>query len=113
VLVARQLADFAGLAPGRLVLGVGVGGEDRHEVSVCGVDPATRGRRMDECLAIVRQLLDGNAVSYHGAFFDLDEAVVAPASAVPIPIVVGGRSDTAVRRAGRLGDGWLPHRRAT
>jgi alkanesulfonate monooxygenase SsuD/methylene tetrahydromethanopterin reductase-like flavin-dependent oxidoreductase (luciferase family) len=107
VLVARQLADFAQLAPGRLVLGVGVGGEDRHEVSVCGVDPATRGSRMNECLAIVRQLLDGSAVSFHGAFFDLDEAVIAPAPAVPIPIIVGGRSDTAVRRAGRLGDGWL------
>jgi alkanesulfonate monooxygenase SsuD/methylene tetrahydromethanopterin reductase-like flavin-dependent oxidoreductase (luciferase family) len=107
VLVARQLADFAGLAPGRLVLGVGVGGEDRHEVSVCGVDPATRGSRMDECLAIVRQLLDGSAVSFHGAFFDLDEAVIAPAPAAPIPIIVGGRSDAAVRRAGRLGDGWL------
>jgi alkanesulfonate monooxygenase SsuD/methylene tetrahydromethanopterin reductase-like flavin-dependent oxidoreductase (luciferase family) len=107
VLVARQLADFAGLAPGRLVLGVGVGGEDRHEVLVCGVDPATRGSRMDECLAIVRQLLDGSAVSFHGAFFDLDEAVIAPAPDVPIPIIVGGRSDAAVRRAGRLGDGWL------
>src|SRR5690348_2700796 len=107
VLVARQLADFAQLAPGRLVLGVGVGGEDRHEVSVCGVDPATRGSRMNECLAILRRLLDGSAVSFHGAFFDLDEAVIAPAPAVPIPIIVGGRSDAAVRRAGRLGDGWL------
>jgi alkanesulfonate monooxygenase SsuD/methylene tetrahydromethanopterin reductase-like flavin-dependent oxidoreductase (luciferase family) len=107
VLVARQLADFAGLAPGRLVLGVGVGGEDRHEVLVCGVDPATRGRRMDECLTILRQLMDGHAVSFHGAFFDLDEAVIAPAPAVPVPIIVGGRSDMAVRRAGRLGDGWL------
>src|ERR1700730_3480251 len=64
VLVARQLADFAQLAPGRLVLGVGVGGEDRHEISVCGVDPATRGRRMNECLAVVRQLLDGGPVSF-------------------------------------------------
>jgi alkanesulfonate monooxygenase SsuD/methylene tetrahydromethanopterin reductase-like flavin-dependent oxidoreductase (luciferase family) len=107
VLTARQLADFASLAPGRLVLGVGVGGEDRHEVSVCGVDPATRGRRMDECLAIVRRLLEGSAVSFHGEFFDLDDAVIAPAPAVPIPIVVGGRSDAAIRRAGRLGDGWL------
>jgi alkanesulfonate monooxygenase SsuD/methylene tetrahydromethanopterin reductase-like flavin-dependent oxidoreductase (luciferase family) len=107
VLVARHLADFAQLAPGRLVLGVGVGGEDRHEVLVCGVDPATRGSRMNECLAIVRQLLDGRAVSFHSAFFDLDEAIIAPAPAVPIPIIVGGRSDAAVRRAGRLGDGWL------
>jgi alkanesulfonate monooxygenase SsuD/methylene tetrahydromethanopterin reductase-like flavin-dependent oxidoreductase (luciferase family) len=107
VLVARQLADFAALAPGRLVFGVGIGGEDRHEVSVCGVDPATRGARMNECLAIIRQLLPGDAVSYHGAFFDLDDAIVAPAPTVPVPIVVGGRSDAAVRRAGQLGDGWL------
>jgi alkanesulfonate monooxygenase SsuD/methylene tetrahydromethanopterin reductase-like flavin-dependent oxidoreductase (luciferase family) len=105
--VARQLADLAQLAPGRLVLGVGLGGEDRHEVSVCGVDPATRGRRMNECLAVVRQLLEGGPVSFQGAFFDFEEAVIAPAPAVPVPIIVGGRSDVAVRRAGRLGDGWL------
>ncbi len=107
VLVARQLADFAGLAPGRLVLGVGVGGEDRHEVSICGVDPATRGKRMDECLVILRQLMSGAPVSFHGEFFDLDEAVILPAPAAPVPIIVGGRSDAAIRRAGRLGDGWL------
>jgi alkanesulfonate monooxygenase SsuD/methylene tetrahydromethanopterin reductase-like flavin-dependent oxidoreductase (luciferase family) len=107
VLVARQLADFAAIAPGRLVLGVGLGGEDRHEVLVCGVDPATRGRRMDECLAVARQLLDGGTVSFHGAFIDVDDAIIAPAPTVPIPIIVGGRSDAAIRRAGRLGDGWL------
>jgi alkanesulfonate monooxygenase SsuD/methylene tetrahydromethanopterin reductase-like flavin-dependent oxidoreductase (luciferase family) len=107
VLVARQLADLAQLAPGRLVFGVGIGGEDRHEVAICGVDPATRGRRMDECLTIVRQLLTGKPVTFHGAFFDLDDAVISPVPAVPIPIVVGGRSDAAIKRAGRLGDGWL------
>jgi alkanesulfonate monooxygenase SsuD/methylene tetrahydromethanopterin reductase-like flavin-dependent oxidoreductase (luciferase family) len=107
VLVARQLADFALVAPGRLVLGVGVGGEDRHEFEVCGVDPASRGRRMNECLAVVRQLLTGAPVSFHGEFFDLDDAIISPAPAVPIPFQVGGRSDAAVTRAGRLGDGWL------
>jgi alkanesulfonate monooxygenase SsuD/methylene tetrahydromethanopterin reductase-like flavin-dependent oxidoreductase (luciferase family) len=105
VLVARQLADIDQLAPGRLVFGVGVGGEDRHEVSVCGVDPATRGLRMDECLTIVRQLQTGKPVTFHGRFFDLDDALIAPSSAVPI--LVGGRSDAAVRRVGRFGDGWL------
>jgi alkanesulfonate monooxygenase SsuD/methylene tetrahydromethanopterin reductase-like flavin-dependent oxidoreductase (luciferase family) len=74
---------------------------------MCGVDPATRGERMNECLVILRQLLAGTAVSFHGAFFDLDDAVIAPASAASIPIVIGGRSDVAIRRAGRLGDGWL------
>jgi alkanesulfonate monooxygenase SsuD/methylene tetrahydromethanopterin reductase-like flavin-dependent oxidoreductase (luciferase family) len=107
VLVARQLADVARIAPGRLIFGVGIGGEDRREVSSCGVDPATRGLRMDECLAVVRQLLTGKAVTFHGAFFDLDEVVIAPAPAQQIPIIIGGRSDAAIRRAGRLGDGWL------
>src|SRR5580704_1646876 len=107
VLVARQLADIGRLAPGRLIFGVGIGGEDRREVSSCGVDPATRGLRMDECLAIVRQLLTGEPVTWHGRFFNLDEAVIAPAPAEPVPMIVGGRSDAAVRRAGRLGDGWL------
>ena len=107
VLVARQLADIARLAPGRLIFGVGVGGEDRHEVSVSGVDPATRGLRMDESLAVVRQLLTGAPATFHGRFFDLDEALILPAPAAPVPIIIGGRSDAAIRRAGRLGDGWL------
>ena len=105
--VARQLADLARLASGRLIFGTGIGGEDRHEVAICGVDPATRGLRMNECLTVVRQLLTGKAVTFHGAFFELDEAVIAPAPAEPVPIIVGGRSDVAIRRAGRLGDGWL------
>jgi alkanesulfonate monooxygenase SsuD/methylene tetrahydromethanopterin reductase-like flavin-dependent oxidoreductase (luciferase family) len=62
---------------------------------------------MNECLAIVRQLLDGTPVSFRGEFFDLSDAIISPAPAVPIPFLVGGRSDIAVRRAGRLGDGWL------
>jgi alkanesulfonate monooxygenase SsuD/methylene tetrahydromethanopterin reductase-like flavin-dependent oxidoreductase (luciferase family) len=107
VLVARQLTDFAELAPARLTFGVGVGGEDRHEVAICGVDPATRGRRMDECLTVVRQLLTGKPVSFHGTFFDFDDAVIGPAPAESVPIIIGGRSDAAIRRVGRLGDGWL------
>jgi alkanesulfonate monooxygenase SsuD/methylene tetrahydromethanopterin reductase-like flavin-dependent oxidoreductase (luciferase family) len=107
VLVARQLADFAMLAPGRLTFGVGVGGEDRHEVAICGVDPKTRGRRMDECLEVVRALLTSEPTTFHGEFFDIDDALIAPAPAERVPIVVGGRSDAAVRRVGRLGDGWL------
>jgi alkanesulfonate monooxygenase SsuD/methylene tetrahydromethanopterin reductase-like flavin-dependent oxidoreductase (luciferase family) len=76
-------------------------------VAVCGVDPASRGRRMDECLAVLRRLLAGERVSHHGEFFDLDDALVLPAPDPPIPVVVGGRSEAAVRRAARLGDGWL------
>jgi alkanesulfonate monooxygenase SsuD/methylene tetrahydromethanopterin reductase-like flavin-dependent oxidoreductase (luciferase family) len=105
--VARQLSDLDQLAPGRLIFGVGIGGEDRHEVEICGVDPATRGRRMDECLQVLRGLLTGGPTSFHGEFFDLDDALVVPAPTEPIPIIVGGRSDAAAIRTGRYGDGWL------
>ena len=107
VLVARQLASIAEFAPGRLTLGVGVGGEDPHELEICGVDPRTRGRRMDESLEILSELSLGKPVSFDGEFFVLRDAQVLPAPSSPIPIVVGGRSDAAVRRAGRFGDGWL------
>jgi alkanesulfonate monooxygenase SsuD/methylene tetrahydromethanopterin reductase-like flavin-dependent oxidoreductase (luciferase family) len=107
VLVARQLSTLAESAPGRLVLGVGVGGEDRHEVELCGVDPRTRGRRMDECLSVLRALLAGDAVTHRGCFFDLEQALILPAPSRPVPLVVGGRSDAALSRAARLGDGWL------
>lgn len=62
---------------------------------------------MDECLQIVRRLLTGKPVDQHGEFFTLKQARIVPAPAQPVPIVVGGRSDAAVRRAGRLGDGWF------
>lgn len=106
-LVARQVADLESLAPGRLVLGVGIGGEDPHEFAICGVDARTRGRRMDECLTVLHSLLTGTPVTFHGEFFDLDEALILPKPRSPVPLIVCGRSDAAVRRAARLGDGWI------
>ena len=118
VLVARQLATIAQFAPGRLTLGIGIGGEDRHEIEICGVDPKTRGRRMDECLQILRSLANGKPVTFDGEFFSLLDALIVPAPSPRIPLIVGGRSDAAVSRAARLGDGWLgiwvsPRRYAT
>ncbi len=107
VLVARQLSSVAERYPGRLTFGVGVGGEDPHEFEICGIDPRTRGRRMDESLSVLRALLTGTPVTHHGEFFDVDEALILPAPQPPVPIIVGGRSDVALRRAGRLGDGWI------
>jgi alkanesulfonate monooxygenase SsuD/methylene tetrahydromethanopterin reductase-like flavin-dependent oxidoreductase (luciferase family) len=105
--VARQIITLCQLHPGRLTLGIGVGGDDRHEVISCGVDPATRGARTDESLAVLRQLLAGEPVTHHGRFFDLDDVVVQPAPDPAVPIIIGGRADAALRRAGRYGDGWL------
>ena len=107
VLVARQLSTFAVTTGGRMQFGVGVGGEDPHEVEICGVDPRTRGRRMDECMTIVRALLTGAPLDFDGEYFQLQAARIVPVPAPPIPMVVGGRSPAALRRAGRLGDGWL------
>ncbi len=107
VTVARQISDVAQMAPGRFTFGVGVGGEDRHEVEVCGVDPSTRGRRTDAALDIVGRLLAGETVDHESEFFTIENAVVAPAPAGRVPIMVGGRSDAAIARAARFGDGWL------
>jgi alkanesulfonate monooxygenase SsuD/methylene tetrahydromethanopterin reductase-like flavin-dependent oxidoreductase (luciferase family) len=105
--VARQLATLCQHAPGRLVLGVGVGGEDRHEVEICGVDPRTRGRRTDECLTVLRGLLRGRPLDHRGEFFQLESAWIAPAPDPPLEFLIGGRSDAALRRTARHGDGWL------
>jgi alkanesulfonate monooxygenase SsuD/methylene tetrahydromethanopterin reductase-like flavin-dependent oxidoreductase (luciferase family) len=105
--LARQVQNVARLAAGGFVLGVGVGGEDRHEVESCGVDPATRGRRTDESLTVLRPLLAGESVSFVGEFFQLEDVAVLPAPTRAVPILVGGRSDAALRRAAVHGDGWL------
>ncbi|MEM7338457.1 MAG: LLM class flavin-dependent oxidoreductase [Actinomycetota bacterium] len=105
--VARQMATLHQIAPGRFTLGVGVGGEDRHEVEVCGVDPRTRGRRTDESLDLLRALMTGEPVTHQGAFFDVTEARIRPAIDPPTPILIGGRSNAALARAARVGDGWI------
>lgn len=107
MVAARQIASLAQAAPGRVTIGVGVGGEDRHEIEVCGIDPSTRGRQTDVALDLVRRLLGGETVDGDGRFYDFVDGRIKPSPAPPVPFVVGGRSDAAVRRAGRLGDGWL------
>ncbi len=107
MIAARQITTLASIAPGRLVMGVGVGGEDRHEFEVCGIDPATRGRRTDAELEIVRRLLAGETLDWHDDFFELEAARIIPTPSPAVPFVVGGRSNAAIERAGRVGDGWL------
>ena len=105
--VARQLANLGEMAPGRISFGVGVGGDDRHEVEVCGVDPKTRGKRTDESLEILQRLLSGETFDYSGEFFQFEQARIIPVPDPAIPVYVGGRADAALRRAGRYADGWL------
>jgi alkanesulfonate monooxygenase SsuD/methylene tetrahydromethanopterin reductase-like flavin-dependent oxidoreductase (luciferase family) len=107
VLVARQLATIAMIAPTRFAFGVGVGGEDPHEFEICGVDPRTRGARANEALPLIRRLLSGEPVTHHGSFYSFADAVIAGSSRPAIPILVGGRSSAALIRAARHGDGWI------
>ena len=104
--VARQLATIDLIAPGRLTFGVGVGGDDPRELELCGIDPRHRGARTTEALRCVRLLMSGEHVDFRGRFFELSGAI-RPAPATPIPVLVGGRSDAALARAGQLADGWL------
>ncbi len=104
--VARQLATLAQLAPGRFTFGVGVGGDDPTELELCGIDPRERGARTTEALRCVRLFMQGEDIDFHGQFFDLHGAI-RPAPTTPIPMLVGGRADAALVRAGQLGDGWL------
>lgn len=107
MIAARQIASLAEAAPGRITVGIGVGGEDRHEIEVCDVDPRTRGRRTDVALGMVGSLLAGETVHGDGEFFSFIDGVIRPTPEPRVPLLVGGRSDAAVHRAGRLADGWL------
>ncbi len=104
--VALQVAQLDQLSMGRFVLGIGVGGEDPHEFWSSGVDPATRGARTNESMQILKRLWSEDHVSFEGKHFQLDDVTVYPKPFRPVPIHVGGRSDAALRRAGRLGDGY-------
>lgn len=105
--VARQLSSLSLSAPGRIVLGVGVGGEDRHEMEICGVDPARRGVHTTHALRALKGLMQGEPYSYRCDFFEFEEALIKPAPQPAIPILIGGRADAALRRAALHGDGWL------
>jgi alkanesulfonate monooxygenase SsuD/methylene tetrahydromethanopterin reductase-like flavin-dependent oxidoreductase (luciferase family) len=104
---ARQLSTISQIAPGRLVLGAGVGGEDRSEISNSGVDPSTRGRRLDETLGLLHRLATGQEVDHSGEFFTLENARILPPPHPRVPLVIGGAGDVAVRRTAEFGDGWL------
>ena len=104
--VALHVAQLDQLSMGRLVLGIGIGGEDPHEFTSCGVDPRTRGARANEALQILPRLWTEDGVSFAGKHFQLENVTVYPKPLRPVPIFVGGRSDAALVRAGRFGNGY-------
>lgn len=108
VWTAKQLMAIDQLAPGRLVLGIGVGGENPREFEAAGVPHAGRGKRLNEALSILPDLLTGNGVEFDGEHLHVSTPGLEPAMSAPPPILIGGRSDAAHRRAARHADAYLP-----
>jgi len=109
VLAARELAMIDYLSEGRLLPAVGIGVESEREFDAVGVAFRERGRRTDEAIRIMRLCWEGDEFSFAGEFWKLDRVRVLPKPVQrPLPLWVGGRSEAAMRRAGRLGNGWIP-----
>jgi probable F420-dependent oxidoreductase len=108
VQLAKRLATLDRLSEGRLVIGVGVGWL-REELEAMDVDPSTRGARADEAIEAMRALWRDDEATFHGRFFNFERACSFPKPIKgTVPIHIGGHSEAAARRAGRLGDGFHP-----
>ncbi|HVV35794.1 MAG TPA: LLM class F420-dependent oxidoreductase [Acidimicrobiales bacterium] len=109
LVLAKELATLDQLSKGRLTLGVGVGWL-AEEFSALGIPFAERAKRTDDAIGALRAAWTQNPATHHGEFFDFTDVHVlpAPVQAGGVPIVVGGHTPAAARRAGRLGDGFFP-----
>jgi probable F420-dependent oxidoreductase len=108
VVVAKQLASLAWLSEGRLIAGLGIGGENPGEFRAAGVPLDERSARLDETIAVCRPLWRGEALQFQGRHLQVDSPAfdLTPPNG-QLPIWIGGRRELSLRRAGRLGDGWL------
>jgi probable F420-dependent oxidoreductase len=106
VLVAKQAASVAVMSNDRFGFGVGLSPWP-EDFAATGTDWPSRGRRMDEMIEIVRGLMTGEFFEYHGTHYEIPALKICPVPTKPLPILVGGHADAALRRAARLGDGWM------
>ena len=106
VLVAKQASSVAWLSDNRLGLGVGLSPWP-EDFAAMDVPWEKRGKRMDECMDILRGLTSGEFFGYDGDFYSVEPLKMCPAPTEPIPLLVGGHSDAALRRAVLKGDGWM------
>jgi alkanesulfonate monooxygenase SsuD/methylene tetrahydromethanopterin reductase-like flavin-dependent oxidoreductase (luciferase family) len=104
-LVAKQAGSLAALFDNRLGLGVGTSPWP-EDYELMGVPFAKRGKRMDECIEIIKGLTSGEYFEFHGEFYDIPKTKMTPAPTKPIPILVGGHAEAALKRAARC-DGWM------
>ena len=108
LIVAKEVASLDALSGGRVVLGVGVGWL-QEEFDALGVPFADRGRRLDDYIEAMRALWAGDKASVHNSYANFDHCISRPRPANgTVPIVIGGHSKAAARRAARIGDGFFP-----
>jgi probable F420-dependent oxidoreductase len=105
LLLARQVGSVANLTNNRFGFGIGIGWAP-EEFEWCGVPYAKRGKRVDEMIEVLKLVLAGGMVEFHGDFYEFDKLQMSPAPSKPVPFYVGGHTDVALRRAARIGDGW-------
>jgi len=105
VLLARQVGSVANLTGNRFGLGVGLGWSPEESLW-CGAPFSDRGARGDEAIEVLKLILGGGMVEYHGKHFEFGKLQMSPAPTEPVPIYVGGHTGVALRRAARVGDGW-------
>jgi probable F420-dependent oxidoreductase len=110
IILAKRVATLDALSGGRVLLGVGMGWQI-EEYQTIGVPYGERGPRLDDGINAVRALWTQSPATYHGRFYRFDRvhSDPKPAQAGGVPIIVGGSTDIAARRAGRVGDGFFPH----
>ena len=109
-ILAKRVATLDALSGGRVRLGVGIGWQ-KEEYEAIGVPYRDRGRRLDETIEAMRVLWRDDVATYHGRHvrFENVHMDARPANGRSVPILIGGSSEHAARRAGRLGDGWYPY----
>ncbi|MBP2473066.1 putative F420-dependent oxidoreductase [Crossiella equi] len=105
VLLARQVGSVAALTGNRFGLGVGLGWSP-EEFHWCGTTYEERGPRADEAIEVLKLILGGGMVEFHGKYYQFGKLRMSPAPTQPVPIYVGGHSGPALRRAARVSDGW-------
>ncbi|WP_216898211.1 TIGR03619 family F420-dependent LLM class oxidoreductase [Nocardia alni] len=105
LLLARQVGSIAAMSGNRFGFGVGIGWAP-EEFEWCGVPYARRGARVDEMIEVIKLVLGGGMVEFHGEFYDFDKLQMSPAPSVPVPFYIGGHTGPALRRAAKVGDGW-------
>ena len=107
--LAKEIATLDYLSGGRVLPAVGIGTEDEREFEACGSPKRQRAGRTDEAIQVMRLLWSQDEVTFHGKYFTLNQVTVQPKPVqkhLP-PIWIGGRSDAALRRTARIGDGWM------